>query len=238
VGAEPVVVLGELLARKELGLELVTGGDAARGRSVLGAHSIEVERPTRFLAPDWLMLTTGMRLRGHATAQRQLVEELHEAGIAGLGLGLGVIFKRVPRALADTAAACRLPLVAVPLETPFREIVGFINRSMLSTDLRALQRLSSLQRYLTDALREDDPEGTMIERLASVTDASALVFGPDGRVEATSGDAPAPELWAQLADRREGVVEIEVDGWKAVATAVGAELPGATRRLVLCLLYT
>jgi purine catabolism regulator len=233
VGAEPVVVLGELLARKELGLELMTGGEAALGRRVLGAHSIEVERPTRFMAPDWLMLTTGMRLRGHATAQRELVEELDEAGIAGLGLGLGVIFKRVPKGLADAAAARGLPLVAVPLETPFREIVGFINRSMLSTDLRALQRLSSLQRYLTDALREDDPEGTMIERLASVTDATALVFGPDGRVEATSGDAPAPELWAELADRKEGVVEIEADGWKAVATAVGADPPGATRRLVL-----
>jgi purine catabolism regulator len=231
--AEPVVRLGDLLGRKELGLELVTGGTDAPGRRVLGAHSIEVERPSRFMAPDWLMLTTGMRLRGHAAAQRELIDELEDAGLAGLGLGVGIIFQRVPRALAEAAAARSFPIVSVPLETPFREIVGVINRALLSGDLRALQRLTSLQRYLTDALRADDPATTMLERLASVTDAIALVFGPGGHVEAASGEAPADALWAALGDRSaKNVVEVETDGWRAVALDIGRD-GGAPRRLVL-----
>jgi Purine catabolism regulatory protein-like family/PucR C-terminal helix-turn-helix domain/GGDEF-like domain len=231
--AEPVVRLGDLLGFKELGLELVTGGTDAAGRRVLGAHSIEVERPSRFMAPDWLMLTTGMRLRGHAAAQRELIDELEDAGLAGLGLGLGIIFQRVPRALAEAAAERSFPIVSVPLETPFREIVGVINRALLSGDLRALQRLTSLQRYLTDALREDDPAATMLERLGSVTDATALVFGPGGHVEAASGDAPADALWAALGDRSaENIVEVETDGWRAVAVDTGRD-GDAPRRLVL-----
>jgi purine catabolism regulator len=231
--AEPTVVLGDLLSRTELGLELVTGDADAHRRPVLGAHSIEIERPSRFMARDWLMLTTGMRLRGHATAQRELIAELDEAGMAGLGIGLGISFQRMPRALAEEARARDFPLISVPLETPFREIVGFINRSLLSGDLRALQRLSSLQRYLTDALREEDPAAAMLERLGSVTDATALVLGPDGRVEAASGDAPAEELWAALGERpTENVVELETDGWRAMAVAVAGDA-GAPRRLVL-----
>jgi len=231
--AEPVVRLGDLLGESELGLELVTGGEDAAERRVLGAHSIEVERPSRFLAPDWLMLTTGMRLRGHAGAQRDLVTELDQAGLAGLGLGVGLIFQRVPRALAEAAAERSFPIVSVPLETPFREIIGFINRSLLSGDLRALQRLTGLQRYLTDALREDDPAATMLERLGSVTDATALVFGPDGHVEAASGEAPVDELWRAVGDRRsENVVELETDGWRAVVLDIGRD-HDAPRRLVL-----
>jgi DNA-binding PucR family transcriptional regulator len=230
---EPVVRLGDLLGESELGLELVTGGEDAAERRVLGAHSIEVERPSRFLAPDWLMLTTGMRLRGHAEAQRGLVDELDEAGLAGLGLGVGLVFQRVPRALAEAAAKRSFPIVSVPLETPFREIIGFINRSLLSGDLRSLQRLTALQRYLTDALREDDPAATMLERLVSVTGATALVFGPGGHLEAASGEAPVDALWQAIGARSaENVVELETDGWRAVALDIGRD-HDAPRRLVL-----
>ena len=40
--------------------------DQARDRRVEGAHAIEIERPTAWLEPDWIMLTTGARLRRSA----------------------------------------------------------------------------------------------------------------------------------------------------------------------------
>ena len=42
------MVLGELVEQEDLGLSLVSGEDAL-GREIAGAHSIDVEQPTRFL---------------------------------------------------------------------------------------------------------------------------------------------------------------------------------------------
>ncbi len=92
----PPLALGDLLDGG-LGLTLATADPGARDRRVLGAHSIEIERPGVWLERDWLMLTTGVRLRDDPTAQRRLVAELRDIGAAGLGFAEGVVFDRFPR---------------------------------------------------------------------------------------------------------------------------------------------
>ena len=107
-----MLVLADLLAAEDLGLTLVAGGADALARRVAGAHSIDVEAPTRFLERRWVMLTAGMRLRGSAAAQRALIAELDEAGISALGIGLGLVFQRMPRALVDEARERSFPVIA------------------------------------------------------------------------------------------------------------------------------
>jgi purine catabolism regulator len=104
---EPAFTLGDLLAQEALALTLCTGGEAAAERRVAGAHSIEIERPSSWLGPDWVMLTTGARLHGDEAAQRDLVAELDEAGAAALGFGLDLGFDRVPAAVLEEAATRR-----------------------------------------------------------------------------------------------------------------------------------
>lgn len=212
--------LGDLLEQEELALEPVLVDERARGRQVAGAHSIEIERPSSWLGPGWVMLTTGVRLRGSAAAQRELVAELDEAGVAALGFGLELGFKRVPPAVLEEAEARSFPVFAVPLRTPFREIVGSINRALLSSDLRAYQRLSSMQLYLLDALRGTDPRTAIVGRLATLLHASVLVLSPSGDVLLAAGDAPATALRDALAARPTALHELEAGGWNAVAVPV------------------
>ena len=212
--------LADLLEQEQLALEPVVMSEGARTREVAGAHSIEIEKPSSWLGPDWVMLTTGVRLRGSASAQRELVAELDEAGVAALGFGLELGFKRVPPAVLEAAAERDFPVFAVPLRTPFREIVGSINRALLSTDLRAYQRLSSMQLYLLDALRGLDPRTAIAGRLATLLHASVVVLSPAGKVLLAAGDAPAGALRVALDGRPTALQEFEVDGWHAVAAPV------------------
>src|SRR4051812_27370761 len=218
--------LGDLLAHEELALELVSGGGDALRRRVAGAHSIEIERPSSWLAPEWVMLTAGTRLRGSADAQRELVRELDDAGVGALGLGLDLVFKTVPRALLSEAVRREFPVFTVPLRTPFREITTVINRALLSDDLRTYQRLASMQLYLVDALREAEPRQVVVARLAELLDASVLVLSPAGAVELAAGDAPAEALWAAIDERPVALHELDVAGWHAVATPVLAASDG------------
>src|SRR3954453_15310002 len=179
---QPPFTLGDLLAQEQLDLKLLAGGEEALRRRVAGAHAIEIERPSMWLERDWIMLTTGVRLRGHAMSQRLLIDELESAGAAALGFGVDLVFKRVPPALLAEARARAFPVFSVPLPTAFRDLISVVNGALVSSDLRALQRLSSMQLYLMDALGEEDPQNAVMERLAGFVDATALLLGPDGSV--------------------------------------------------------
>ena len=214
--------LADLLDQEELGLELLSGPATAR---VVGAHVVEIERPATWLERDWIMLTTGVRLRRRAQEQRRLVAELEAAGAAGLGFGTDLVFRKVPAALLEEARARDFPVFAVPLRTPFREIVGAVNRALAGSELRAMQRLSSIQLQLMDALADEEPERAVLARLASILDATVLRFGADGTVEAATGEAPAGAIWAAITAHPAVLVEFELDGRHTVATPIAGR-PG------------
>jgi purine catabolism regulator len=212
--------LADLLAEESFGLELLTGGPDAVGRPVLGAHAVEVDAPTRWLAVDWVMLTTGVRLRGNVDAQRALVPQLADGGVSALGFGVDLGFKRVPPALVEAAGQHGFPVFAVPYETPFREIIHFVDSSLTSSDEHVFRRLTALQRYLVDALRTPQPERAMVDRLAKFLDASVVLLDAEGSPEMVASKAPPRELLAEVRAQPPGLVELTSDGWHAVATPV------------------
>jgi PucR family transcriptional regulator, purine catabolism regulatory protein len=225
--------LADLLAEESFGLELLSGDDDALSREVVGAHAVEVDEPTRWLGRDWVMLTTGVRLRGDAEAQRALVPQLEKGGVAALGFGVGLGFKRVPPALVDVAEKRGFPVFAVPYETPFREIIHFIDSALTSGEEHVFRRLTALQRYLVDALRTPEPEQAMVDRLARFLDASVVLADGEGTPEIVSGKPPAAELLSAICAEPPGLLELDVDGWHAVATPIVTRADQAGRWLVL-----
>jgi PucR family transcriptional regulator, purine catabolism regulatory protein len=228
-----VIRLGDLLADDSFGLELLSGGEAAGDREVRGAHAVEVEAPARWLGRDWIMLTTGVRLRGNADAQRELVPQLEAGGACALGFGVGLSFKRVPPALVATARERDFPVFAVPYETPFREIIHFVDSALTSGEEQVFRRLAALQRYLVDALRTPQPERAMVDRLARFLDATVVLVGADGGVEILAGKPPAGEVLREVCAQPPGLLELDVEGWHAVAMPVATPADRAARRLVL-----
>src|SRR3954468_24204419 len=125
----------------------MSGGPEAARREVRGAHAVEVDAPARWLGPDWVMLTTGVRLQRNPSAQRELVPQLEAEGVTALGFGVGLGFDQVPAALVDVAREHGFPVFAGPYETRFREIIPFVDsarwRAATSTSSAASERSSA-----------------------------------------------------------------------------------------------
>lgn len=224
--------LGDLLSQHDLGLEQLTGPPEACDRRVSGVHSIEIAHPARWLAPDWVMLTTGVQLRSRPEEQRTLIRELAESGVTALGFALDVVFAHPPPALLDEATKMEFPVFGVPLETPFREITAFVQRSLLSSEMRTLQRLSSVQHFLIDALHAPDPRTAVVERLSTLLDASVAILDREGRVEKAIGDLP-DDMTDALDDPAAGVREIALaSGWWAVVAPLAMDHQPLTRWVV------
>jgi purine catabolism regulator len=225
--------LADLLAEDTFGLELLCGGPEAAAREVRGAHAVEVDAPARWLGKDWIMLTTGVRLRANVEAQRALVPQLEAGGASALGFGVGLGFKRVPRALVEVAREHSFPVFEVPYETPFREIIHFVDSSLTGAEEHVFRRLTALQRYLVDALRTPEPEHAMVDRLARFLDASVVLLSADGKPEIIAGKPPVDDLLREVRAEPPGLVELEVGGWYAVATPVVTRADQSARWLVL-----
>ena len=169
------------------------------------------------------MLTTGLRLRGRRDEQRRLIAELDAHGQAALGWAVGLVVQRVPRALLDEAKARRFPVFSVPIEIPFRDIISFVNGARLNDDLYVMRRTMAMQDYLMDALHLDDPEPAIIDRLAAMLEADALLFSTDGTLLHRSGRTDPADIVDALGPGDDALVEGTVRGRPILAVPVHTE---------------
>ncbi|QEC47403.1 hypothetical protein FSW04_07275 [Baekduia soli] len=243
------LTLRDLLAQESLDLRLRTPEtDAALATVVMGAHGTEALHPVPWMQKDWALLITGVRLVDRPDLQRALVGELADGGLAALGFGVGIDFETVPEALVDAAQERGFPVFEIPLRTPFREIIAFVNRSLLSTDLHTMRRLTSMREFLLDALQHPEAAETVVGRVGSLLDGTAVLFSRDGRAEHATGPLAPEGLWAcvQAAERDAPVPEVggvvpavvpvrhggRVQGWLVVAGRRTAASDRFTRPLV------
>src|SRR5581483_4404056 len=94
------VTLAALLGRGALGLTVLAGAEAL-GRPVRWVHTSELDDPTPYLEGGELLLTTGLKLGPSADELRAYVHRLADAGVAGIGFGVGLSYAEVPEALVE-----------------------------------------------------------------------------------------------------------------------------------------
>jgi purine catabolism regulator len=213
------LTLAEVVSEEEFRLVLRSGSPAALSRLVAGAETVEADRPEELTARDYIMLTTGVRLRGNPELQRQLVAESQARGVAALGFGVGLVFRSTPRALLEEARARDFPIFEVPFEVPFRDIIAFINRSHLSDDFSSLKRSVALQNTLLGAMGETHPEEALVGRLATIV-GGAVLFRPGGAVVADAGRVPVTAVWEGIARQGGADETFTVDGLEISASPI------------------
>lgn len=190
--------LGDLLAEPTLNLRQLTGSAATREAPVHGAHSIEVDNPSQWLDPGWMMLTLGIRLRKKPAEQRRLIADLQDLGASALGFGLGVAFKSIPPALLDEAESRNFPLLSVPADTQFQQISRAVFQGTTSSDAQTYSRLTALQTNLLRAFADPDPLESTTRRLARLSNSTVAIISTSGTVYASTGSLPFDEIARRL----------------------------------------
>ncbi len=177
------VPLTWLLGHPGLGLRHLAG--PVDGVDIGWAHAIELADPTPWLAGGELVLTTGLRLSRRAADQAAYVDRISGAGVAALAVGVGVRFGEVPRAVVDRCAERGLPLLEVPLPTPFVAVSQAVARRLADDQQESLRRTVTLQRSLTRLTLREGAAG-LVRGLAGELAGEAALIDDHGRVLAAS----------------------------------------------------
>lgn len=211
----------DLLADPGLGLGLLVDGDL--DREVRWVHVTELADASPYLVGDELILTAGI-WRGRGTSALDFVRALETRSVAGLGYGLLDADEAVPPALVRACRQESVPLLVVPVTTPFVAISQwFVERLAADRerDLRATLRLTA------DLLAaaEDDSAPDALAAVARVlrrsTGHTIWIADAEGALLAHAGAAP------DLAARRRAVAAVAdgtgVEGWRLHPVGAGRE---------------
>lgn len=162
-GGSASVDLAWLLEQPELGLHLIAGprptadgrrrSELVRGVAVSWAHSIELVDPTPWLDGGELVLTTGQFLSRRTRDLAAYVDRLAGAGVAALGFGVGLRFEWAPAVLIRRCDEVGLPLVEVPLATPFMAVTRAVADRLAKDREDRLLALVAAQGRVTSAAR-------------------------------------------------------------------------------------
>ncbi|MDI2132769.1 PucR family transcriptional regulator [Yinghuangia seranimata] len=178
---------------------VVLAGEAHLGRAIRWVHTSELADPTPYLEGGELVLTTGMKLGRSAVERRAYVERLADAGVVGLGIGVGLTHAKVPAAVVEAAEERGLPVFAVPRPTPFIAISKMVSSALAADQYESVTTGFAAQQELTRAVLGREGTAALIRRLAVRLDGWAALYDQSGTPVHVSPAAARPRA-AALAD--------------------------------------
>jgi PucR family transcriptional regulator, purine catabolism regulatory protein len=173
--------LQDLVSLRELKLT-VRAGEHALDRPITWVHTSEFADPARFLEGGELLLTTGQFLNRIGLRPHAYVQRLADAGVSGLGFGIGLPHETTPDRLVDAAREVGLPLLEVPLEVPFIAISKAVSHALAAEEYAAVKRTYEAQQALTRAAVTGEGFAALIRQLARRLDAWAVLLDQAGAV--------------------------------------------------------
>ena len=205
-------------------------GEEASTRPVRWVHSSELEDPTAWLKGGELILTTGMGIGDTAATQRAYVRRLIDAGVAGLGFGLGFGHDKTPRAIVTEAAKRDFPVFEVPYPVPFIAITEAVFTRLVAEQYDTLQRAVDAEHVLTRAVLDGDGVEGVARSLADVVRGWAMLLDLHGiALAATDPEAAIrrERIWEEIRASRPNASTFSLtmldEGYHVWVQPVGAQ---------------
>lgn len=163
-----------------------------------GAHASEQQDPTPWLAGGELLMSDGLGIRPSTEQQIDYMARLKRKRIAALILGLGgsLPYGELPDGLIAGAREHDLPLLSVPVTTPFIAITQAVYARMASERAVLSDRILAAHAPLTAAAAGDAPLLEIVAAFGRQIDGWAMLYDPAGRIVV---DAVAPSQGVRAA---------------------------------------
>lgn len=183
------ITVNILLEQRSLNLSLAVEGDKEiLDMPISWVHFSESPDPTPYLEGGEVLLTTGLVMPKDQPDEihRSFASRLIDAGVRGIGFGIGVQHDSIPQWLVYQCEATGLALFSVPLKTPFIAISKTIARGISDDTHQNFARMYSNQQRLMRSVKSLDPVSTIVSRLAELIGGWVALLNPVGSIISSS----------------------------------------------------
>jgi len=234
------IELQQLLSTVVLSKAIVLAGERGLSRRVSRVNAMEVPDVLPWVRAGELLLTTGYPFRDQPDVLRELIPELAQRGVAGLGIKTRRFIETVPECALEAASRADFPLIELPPDTAFSDVVRVLMERIIGTETEGVKELQNriqvLIRYL---LMQTDTSALLDVVEGTVPCSLALLHGSTWSASTTLLRLPGNQLWElvqalQTTGLTEGepfIVRSPGKGWRAYAVRAG-EFDGSPIHLV------
>ena len=184
-----------ITVREALALDCMRGarvvaGAAGEGRLIRGVNVMEDANIVRWMRGGELLLTTGYTIRDDPDALRRLVPALAKRDLAGLVIKLGLYLDAVPDDVAELADRLGFPLVGLPTETMFDDVLSEVLGTSLNRQAMELERSSAIHARLTQVAVDGGSFTELAEAVSELAQRPVAIRDAQGHVLAATDGVP------------------------------------------------
>ncbi|MEU7987632.1 PucR family transcriptional regulator [Streptosporangium canum] len=183
------VAVGEVLGVSTLAGARLIAGERGLGRIVQRLNVMEVPDVLAWVKPHELLLTTGYPLRNTPQSLDRLVADLDERGLAALAIKLGRYLDRLPEEMVEQADRLGFPLIQLPDDVGFDDILNQVLTDILNRQAAVLARAEEAHRALVQVVLAGGGLREVTAEVAGLLDVAVAVLDGTGQVLAAAGPA-------------------------------------------------
>ncbi|MEO3800623.1 PucR family transcriptional regulator ligand-binding domain-containing protein [Nonomuraea sp. B1E8] len=183
------VSVGEVLGVSTLADARLIAGESGLGRIVQRLNVMEVPDILAWVKPHELLLTTGYPLRNTPQSLGRLVADLDERGLSALAIKLGRYVDELPAEMAEQADRLGFPLIQLPDDVGFDDILNQVLTDILNRQAAVLARAEEAHRALVQVVLAGGGLNEVTAEVAHLLDVSVAAVDGSGRVLAAAGPA-------------------------------------------------
>jgi PucR family transcriptional regulator, purine catabolism regulatory protein len=222
--SESFITIGRALDLPPLRHARVLAGEAGLERRVRNVNVMEVPDILPWVQADELLLTTAYPLRDDRAALGTLVPELAAKGLAGIAVKPERYLDEIPSTMLEAANASGFPLIQLPPESSFNEIISAVLSVILNEQSLRLQRAAEIHDRFTRIVLGGGGLREIAMTLAELVERQVLIVDQHGEVLAASG-GPVIDRLPEAVQMPAGTNGAPVGHW------IGVEVAGAPATL-------
>jgi purine catabolism regulator len=172
----------------------VLAGGADLERRVRQVNVMEVPDILPWVQADELLLTTAYPLRDDRAALGTLVPQLAAKGLAGIAVKPDRYLEKIPAAMLTAAEACGFPLIELPPESSFNDIISAVLTVILNEQSLRLQRAAEIHDRFTRIVLMGGGLREIAVTLAELLERQVLIVDQHGELLTASGELDIQRL--------------------------------------------
>lgn len=133
------------------GARLIAGAQGV-DRVVTNVNVMEVPDILAWVKKGDLLVTTGYAIKDDEEAQRELIPGLAERGVAALALKARRFMGAIPAYMAEAAESLNFPLLELPLEANFSDIISAVLAQIVNKQTIFLQKSLAVHQEFTNLM--------------------------------------------------------------------------------------